>query len=175
MKEQVNKTIAQEVAVKLTDETIGKKITNKIQLVADGIAKEHLKKVGVATLKQIKALPKDFIYYEKSHYFSQFSESGISFKFKEPLPVFVSDSNRQLNKIVNDHFLKEIAIINKMRNDRTKLIGRIEGSLLQLRWYESIAKKFPEAAKYLPERIKAQTAIAVPMGDLRKEINSYSK
>lgn len=175
MKEQVNKTIAHEVAVKLADETIGKKIVDKIQQVADGLAKEHLKKIGSATLKHIKAIPSEFIDYDDSFYFTQFGNPSITFKFKQPIPVHVRDSSRQLQKIVNDHFLKELSCINKMREDREKLIGRIEGSLLQIRWYDSITKEFPEAAKYLPERIKAQTAIAIPMADLRKEINSYNK
>lgn len=175
MKEQVNKKIAHEVAVKLADETIGKKIVDKIQQVADGLAKEHLKKTGAATLKHIKAIPSGFIDYEDGFCFSQFSNPSITFKFKQPIPVHVRNSYRQLEKIINDHFLKELSCINKMRNDREKLIGKIEGSLLQLRWYENVTKEFPEAAKYLPERIKAQTAIAIPMADLRKEINSYNK
>lgn len=164
---RITKTIAENVAKELT-----KKLDEKI--------KEHqddLEKIASEIFE--KSLPKGLMeaYSKFPKYIStrggfQLVGNGADYElmsFGKQLPSIKSSFQASLKE--TQSLIGRYDNIKRLKKEKSELETNIKEALLALKTYKKVEQEFPEAVQYLPESSSCVT-IAIPMKDLRGEINS---
>ncbi|CDN79515.1 Nmad5 family putative nucleotide modification protein [Elizabethkingia anophelis] len=158
---------------------IAKSLTKKI---AEQISQKQNEISEIISEIYLKTLPKEIINLYSTHnkYFYKCSRIRVegnglndAFDLKKSVP---SDGSWQVCILPDKYEVKQILKISneikKLESKRNNLINSIENTLNSLRTYNRIQKEFPEAAKFLPDENKSINTLAVPIEDIRKQLEA---
>lgn len=158
----INKSIAHEVAVKLTAKKLEAIETLEKDLETT-FTEIYKSSVPEKVLEVFELHPE---YFDKRRDF-QLTDKGCNYEYVHtvkdmPAKTRIFNPTEGQAKVL----LKAYGIIQTKKKERNKLIQDVEVILNSLRSYKKIIELFPEAAPFLPEKIT--TALAVNISDIQK-------
>ena len=161
---QISKTLAESVAALLLEKNT-QRVKDQQQKVKDLGSKMVASRIPIP----IKHVKKAFSAWllKKSHFY--FSGVGISDYDiccdEHPAVTYRINMDREESEAL----VKEVRILEDLRNELFKLKKDLIAALLALRTYKNIIEQFPEAATLLKERPKT-LAVAVNIPQIRNQI-----
>lgn len=172
MSKYINKTIAENVASKMV-EKIQKQIEDKDNFLQEFITKQYLKTIPGNILSAYEKHPQ---YFKKSRNFllqGNGLNDGFTMK-KSLISTYEGWNNTVFLPEVEDAkiIVKHLREIEKLKVKKASLKKQIATTLLSLKTYKRISVEFSEAFVLLPEDASAINAVAVPIEDIRKQLNT---
>ncbi|HYH13984.1 MAG TPA: hypothetical protein VD794_02120 [Flavisolibacter sp.] len=162
---RITKTIAEQVAIKLTEKKSYHLEVLKAQL--EDLATNI--KIGYIPTDVLKAYRKNSKYF-KSCTSEYFRGPGLghyeSFRYNQSLPH--TSEGVKVNELEAQSLIQQRDKIEDLQNTINKIKLDVENALLALRTYNNVEKEFPEAFEHLPSR--TTTALSININDVRKQL-----